>query len=96
MREESVNPLSVDKLLSDIQFGFRKTRSTILQLLTVMNEWKEALDDGIQIDTVFLDFRKNSTVCHIKDSLKSWKVMVSKEFCLNGLKTFKMEDSKEW
>ena len=23
-----------------------------------MNEWKEALDDGIQIDTVYLDFRK--------------------------------------
>ena len=23
-----------------------------------MNEWTEALDDGIQIDTVYLDFRK--------------------------------------
>ena len=35
-----------------------KNRSTILQLLTVMNEWTEALDDGIQIDTVYLDFSK--------------------------------------
>ena len=58
-REEIVNHLSVNKLLSDSQFGFRKkNRSTILQLLTVMNEWTEALDDGIQIDTVYLDFRK--------------------------------------
>ena len=58
MREEIVNHLSVNKLLSDSQFGFRKNRSTILQLLTVVNEWTEALDDGIQIDTVYLDFRK--------------------------------------
>ena len=35
-----------------------KNISTILQLLTVMNEWTEALDDGIQIDTAYLDFRK--------------------------------------
>ena len=56
MREEIVNHLSVNKLLSDSQFEFRKNRSTILQLLTVMNEWTEALDDGIQIDTVYLDF----------------------------------------
>ena len=58
VREEIVNHLSVNKLLSDSQFGFRKNRSTILQLLTIMNEWTEALDDGIQIDTVYLDFRK--------------------------------------
>ena len=58
VREKIVNHLSVNKLLSDSQFGFRKNRSTILQLLTVMNEWTEALDDGIQIDTVYLDFRK--------------------------------------
>ena len=56
VREEIVNHLSVDKLLSDSQFGFRKSRSTIFQLLTVMNDWTEALDDGIQIDTVYLDF----------------------------------------
>ena len=29
-----------------------------MQLLTVMNEWTEALDDVIQIDTVYLDFCK--------------------------------------
>ena len=58
MREEIVNHLTVNKLLSDSQFGFRKNRSTILKLLTVMNEWTEALDDSIQVDTVYLDFRK--------------------------------------
>ena len=55
MREEIVNHLTVNKLLSNSQFGSRKNRSTILKLLTVMNEWT---DDGIQIYTVYLDFRK--------------------------------------
>ena len=41
-----------------------KNRNTILQLLTILNEWTEALDDGIQIDTVYLDFRKNT--CNIQ------------------------------
>ena len=58
MREEIVNHLTLNKLLSDSQFGFRKNRSAILQLLTVMNEWTEALDDSIQIDMACLDFRK--------------------------------------
>ena len=64
MREEIVNHLSVNKLLSDSQFGFReKNRSTILQLLTVMNEWTEVVDDGIQIDTVYLDFLQSIQQC---------------------------------
>ena len=58
MREEIVNHLTANKLLSDSQFEFRKNRSTILKLLTVMNKWTEALDDSIQIYMVYLDFRK--------------------------------------
>ena len=50
--------LSSHKLLSDSQFGFRKNRSTILQLLTVMEDWTEALDNNLQVDTVYMDFRK--------------------------------------
>ena len=45
-------------MLSDSQFGFRKNRSTILQLLTVMEDWTDALDDNLQVDTVYLDFKK--------------------------------------
>ena len=50
--------LSSHKLLSDCQFGFRRNRSTVLQLLTVMEDWTEALDNNLQVDTVYLDFRK--------------------------------------
>ena len=39
-KEEVINRLSGHNLLSDSQSGFRKNRSTILQLLTVMEDWK--------------------------------------------------------
>ena len=58
IREEIMNHLSKHNLLSDSQFGFRKNRSTILQLLTVMEDWTEALDNNLQVDTVYMDFRK--------------------------------------
>ena len=41
-----------------VNSDLEKNRSTILQLLTVMNKRTEALDDGIQIDMVYLDFCK--------------------------------------
>ena len=40
-----MNHLSRHNLLSDIQFGLRKNRSSILQLLTVMEDWTDALDN---------------------------------------------------
>ena len=51
-----MNHLSRHNLLPDSQFGFRKNRSTILQLLTVMEDWTDALDNNLQVDIVYLDF----------------------------------------
>ena len=53
-----MNHLSRHNLLSDSQFGFRKNRSTILQLLTVIEDWTDVLDNNLQVDTVYLDFKK--------------------------------------
>lgn len=58
IREEIVNHRTRHNLLSDRQFGFRKNRSSILKLLTALNEWTEALDKNSQVDTVYADFRK--------------------------------------
>ena len=58
IREAIMDHLSSHKLLSDSQFGFRRNRSTVLQLLTVMEDWTEALGNNLQVDTVYLDFRK--------------------------------------
>ena len=45
-------------LLSHRQFGFLAGRSTLLQLLVVLEHWTRAIEEGEEIDVVFMDFRK--------------------------------------
>jgi len=40
------------------QFGFIKGRSTALQLLCIMDEWKAELDSGAHVDVIYTDFAK--------------------------------------
>ena len=61
------NFLSSD-FFSDNQYGFIKGRSTVIQLLKIMDEWTYNLDQGIQIDVVYtvLTLRRHSIKFHIK------------------------------
>ena len=59
-------------LLSDSQFGFRKNRSTSLQLLTLMEDWTDAFDYNLQVDTVYLDFKKMFDSVPHKTLLRDW------------------------
>jgi len=43
---------------SDKQYGFIKGRSTVLQLLKIMDDWTTQLDYGGQIDVIYTDFAK--------------------------------------
>ena len=45
-------------LFSNNQFGFLKGRSTMLQLLHIMEEWTSTLEKGGQINTIYADFEK--------------------------------------
>ena len=47
-----------NKLFSDKQYGFISGRSTSLQLLTVLEEWTDALDNGLTVDCIYMDYRK--------------------------------------
>ena len=47
-----------NKLFSTQQFGFIKGRSTVLQLLNVIDSWTKALDREESVDVVYLDFMK--------------------------------------
>ena len=47
-----------NKLSSTQQFGFIKGRSTVLQLLNVINSWTKVLDRRKSTDVVYLDFMK--------------------------------------
>ena len=66
--ESIVRDIVVDNFLSsdffsDNQYGFIKGRSTVIQLLKIMDEWTYNLDQGIQIDVVYTNFEK---AFHIK------------------------------
>jgi len=43
-------------LLSNQQYGFVNDRSTMLQLLHVLDDWTEGLESGWQIDVIFTDY----------------------------------------
>ena len=44
--------------LADWQHGFVRGRSCVTQLVLSHHHWSKALDDGLQVDVVFLDFAK--------------------------------------
>ena len=75
-----------NKLFSTQQFGFIKGRSTVLQLLNVMDSWTKALDRVESIDEVYLDFMKAfDTVPHKRlmgrNSLVLLKVVLQYSNC---------------
>lgn len=58
VKEKILQHMDKHKLLSDCQFGFRKNRHTILQLLTVLEDWTQYIDNDEQVDTLYFDFCK--------------------------------------
>ena len=53
-----MNHMMINNLFSNQQYGFIRGRSTVLQMLNVMDVWTKAMDKGDSIDTVYLDFTK--------------------------------------
>ena len=47
-----------NNLLSPYQHGFRPGHSCVTNLLTVIDSWTQALDNGIAVDNIYLDFAK--------------------------------------
>ena len=50
--------LQENDFLSKFQFGFISKRSTMLQMLQIMNNWTDILDRGESLDVAYLDFMK--------------------------------------
>nr|VZI42214.1 unnamed protein product [Spirometra erinaceieuropaei] len=54
-----------NNLLQDFQHGFRRGRSCLSNLLTCLEIWTRALEEGFEVDVVYIDFRKAfDTVAH--------------------------------
>jgi hypothetical protein len=58
VRDVLINFLTKHGYFSKRQFAFINGRSTILQLLYLMEAWTDALDAGISIDVCYMDFMK--------------------------------------
>ena len=46
------------KILSKKQFGFVGGRSTVLQLIKVLDDWTRILDEDGEVDVIYMDFMK--------------------------------------
>ena len=58
IRDVMIDHMSLYKLYSDCQHGFRKGRSCITQLLQVMEDFTTFIDNGKSFDIIYFDFRK--------------------------------------
>ena len=84
IRDALYDHLVENELLSRDQYGFCSGRSCVTQLLTTVTDWMEYLDQGIPVDSIYLDLRKAfDTVPHqrlihklkgygIRDNLLHW------------------------
>ena len=58
IRDHVMNYFITNKLFSSKQFGFIQARSTVLQLVNIMDKWTQCLESGGQIDVIYTDFEK--------------------------------------
>ena len=58
IRKKIVDHVKNNNLFSDKQSGFISGRSTVLQLLCALEDWTKCLDEGGELDVIFMDFMK--------------------------------------
>ena len=76
------------KILSNKQYGFVGGRSTILQLLKVLDDWTKILDDGGEVDVIYMDFMKAFDMVPHRRLLKKLECYGVHGKLLNWLKEF--------
>jgi hypothetical protein len=58
VRKHIIAHMDENNFLSNNQDGFRNRRSTVTQLLDVLDDWTNTLDNNANIDAIYLDFQK--------------------------------------
>jgi hypothetical protein len=58
VRDALVNHLEKNKLLAESQHGFRRGRSCLTNVLVFLDKVTRSIDEGIPIDSIYLDFAK--------------------------------------
>ena len=58
IKDRIMSYFTLNNFFSKEQHGFRRNRSCETQLLSIMKHWSRVIDDGINIDVIYLDFQK--------------------------------------
>jgi len=58
VRDNVIDHFVKNKLFTNKQFGFLKGRSTVTQLLQILDDWTETLELRGRIGIVYTDFEK--------------------------------------
>ena len=58
IRNQTMKFMKENDIICEEQHGFRPGRSCVTQLLEIMDIWTRMIEEGDQIDVVYLDFRK--------------------------------------
>ena len=58
IRDNIMKHFQNNSLFTDILFGFSKGKSTVLQLLRILDGWTLQLEKSGQIDVIYTDFEK--------------------------------------
>lgn len=77
VRENIMKHMESNKLFSKRQYGFLPGRSTVLQLIQVLDMWTESVDKGCAVDVAYCDLRKAfDTVPHrrLLEKLRSYNI----------------------
>jgi len=53
-----MNHFCKNNYFSNKQYGFIKGRSTVTQLINIMDKWTEYLEIGGQMDVIYIDLEK--------------------------------------
>ena len=88
LRDQLLEHMKSNKLFSNDQHGFLPNRSCITQLLLIIEHWTHLIDDGNNIDTLYLDFSKAfDSVPHNRLLLKLRKIGMS-DSIVNWFKSY--------
>jgi hypothetical protein len=58
IKANMVEFLESNRLLSEVQFGFRQNRSCLTNILFSLEKWTKSLDEGLPVDVIYIDFQK--------------------------------------
>ena len=58
IRDDIMSYMTRNNLFSNKQYGFLPHRSTVQQLLKILDDWTEALDDDTTLEAIYMDFQK--------------------------------------